>query len=53
MCTFVLRPHCGEAGSATHLVTAFMTSESINHGLLLRKVIFFFTIIFPFAVEIS
>lgn len=38
MCTFVLRPHCGEAGSATHLVTAFMLAESINHGLLLRKV---------------
>ncbi|XP_070202857.1 AMP deaminase 2-like isoform X4 [Littorina saxatilis] len=36
--TFVLRPHCGEAGSATHLVTAFMLSESIAHGLMLRKV---------------
>ncbi|KAK7487206.1 hypothetical protein BaRGS_00021558 [Batillaria attramentaria] len=38
MCTFVLRPHCGEAGSATHLVSAFMLSESIAHGLMLRKV---------------
>ncbi|KAL8596222.1 AMP deaminase 2 [Nucella lapillus] len=36
--TFVLRPHCGEAGSATHLLTAFMLSESIAHGLMLRKV---------------
>ena len=38
MGTFVLRPHCGEAGSATHLVTAFMLAESIAHGLMLRKV---------------
>ncbi|XP_076457570.1 AMP deaminase 2-like isoform X3 [Babylonia areolata] len=38
MSTFVLRPHCGEAGSATHLVSAFMLAESIAHGLLLRKV---------------
>lgn len=38
MSTFLLRPHCGEAGSATHLVSAFMLSESIAHGLMLRKV---------------
>ncbi|XP_078381801.1 AMP deaminase 2-like isoform X2 [Oculina patagonica] len=36
--TFVLRPHCGEAGPAHHLVSAFMLAENINHGLLLRKV---------------
>lgn len=36
--TFVLRPHCGEAGAVHHLVSAFMTSENISHGLLLRKV---------------
>ncbi len=36
--TFVLRPHCGEAGPVQHLVAGFMMSESISHGLLLRKV---------------
>lgn len=38
MHTFQLRPHCGEAGPAHHLVTAFMLAENISHGLLLRKV---------------
>ncbi len=38
MNTFVLRPHCGEAGAVQHLVAGFMLSESISHGLLLRKV---------------
>lgn len=36
--TFVIRPHCGEAGPIQHLVTGFMLSENISHGLLLRKV---------------
>lgn len=36
--TFVLRPHCGEAGPVHHLVSAFMLAENISHGLLLRKV---------------
>lgn len=36
--TFVLRPHCGEAGNITHLVSGYMLSESIAHGLMLRKV---------------
>ncbi|KAH7672990.1 AMP deaminase 2 [Aphelenchoides avenae] len=36
--TFALRPHCGEAGHINHLVTGYLTSESIAHGLLLRKV---------------
>uniref|UniRef100_A0A913HFX4 AMP deaminase n=1 Tax=Strongyloides stercoralis TaxID=6248 RepID=A0A913HFX4_STRER len=36
--TFSLRPHCGEAGSINHLITGFLTSESIAHGLVLRKV---------------
>ncbi|VDK75615.1 unnamed protein product [Litomosoides sigmodontis] len=36
--TFSLRPHCGEAGHVSHLVTGYLTSESIAHGLLLRKV---------------
>jgi AMP deaminase len=36
--TFVLRPHCGEAGNTDHLAAAFLTSHGINHGILLRKV---------------
>ena len=35
--TFALRPHCGEAGSACHLMGGFLLAESINHGLQLRK----------------
>ncbi|KAK2504069.1 hypothetical protein MC885_019549 [Smutsia gigantea] len=35
--TFVFRPHCGEAGSITHLVSAFLTADNISHGLLLKK----------------
>lgn len=38
--TFVLRPHAGEAGDPEHLVAAFLTSQGINHGILLRKVPF-------------
>lgn len=38
MNTFVLRPHCGEAGPVQHLVCGFLLSENISHGLLLRKV---------------
>lgn len=38
--TFVLRPHCGEAGDPEHLVAAFLTSQGISHGILLRKVPF-------------
>ncbi|XDV49030.1 hypothetical protein PO909_018359, partial [Leuciscus waleckii] len=37
MNSFVLRPHCGEAGPIHHLVSGFMLSENISHGLLLRK----------------
>ena len=36
--TFVLRPHAGEAGDTDHLTAAFLTSQHINHGILLRKV---------------
>ncbi|XP_042906606.1 AMP deaminase 2 isoform X3 [Parasteatoda tepidariorum] len=36
--TFVLRPHCGEAGPVQHLVGGFLLSENISHGLILRKV---------------
>lgn len=38
--TFVLRPHCGEAGDPEHLISAFLTSHSISHGILLRKIPF-------------
>ncbi|CAJ0566946.1 unnamed protein product, partial [Mesorhabditis spiculigera] len=38
MNTFALRPHCGEAGHVNHLVTGFLTAESIAHGLMLKKV---------------
>ncbi|XP_067937860.1 AMP deaminase 2-like isoform X2 [Watersipora subatra] len=34
----VFRPHCGEAGAAHHLLSGFLLSHSISHGLLLRKV---------------
>jgi AMP deaminase len=34
----VLRPHAGEAGDTDHLSAAFLTSQSISHGILLRKV---------------
>ncbi|KAJ7643740.1 hypothetical protein FB45DRAFT_281221 [Roridomyces roridus] len=36
--TFVLRPHAGEAGDTDHLTSVFLTSHSISHGILLRKV---------------
>lgn len=38
MHSFVLRPHCGEAGSVQHLLGGYLLSENISHGLLLRKV---------------
>ncbi|KAF6721518.1 AMP deaminase 3 [Oryzias melastigma] len=37
MNTFMFRPHCGEAGSITHLVSAFLTADNISHGLNLKK----------------
>lgn len=36
--TFVLRPHAGEAGDPEHLASTFLTSQSISHGIQLRKV---------------
>ncbi|KAI9009174.1 hypothetical protein DFJ74DRAFT_354560 [Hyaloraphidium curvatum] len=36
--TFVFRPHAGEAGDTEHLAAAYLTSQSISHGILLRKV---------------
>lgn len=38
--TFLLRPHCGEAGDPDHLAAALLCCHSISHGLLLRKVPF-------------
>ncbi|CEL11091.1 Putative AMP deaminase 2 [Aspergillus calidoustus] len=38
MNTFVLRPHCGEAGDPDHLAVGFLCCHSISHGILLRKV---------------
>ncbi|CAB3248657.1 unnamed protein product [Arctia plantaginis] len=35
--TFVLRPHCGEAGSSAHLCSGFLLADNISHGLMLRK----------------
>ncbi|KAJ2049196.1 AMP deaminase [Coemansia sp. RSA 922] len=36
--TFVFRPHAGEAGDTEHLAATFLAAQSINHGILLRKV---------------
>ncbi|XP_045776475.1 AMP deaminase 2-like [Maniola jurtina] len=36
--TFVLRPHCGEAGPPVHLCAGFLLADNISHGLVLRKV---------------
>jgi AMP deaminase len=36
--TFLLRPHCGEAGETDHLAAAVLCAHSISHGILLRKV---------------
>ncbi|EGD74499.1 Ampd2 protein [Salpingoeca rosetta] len=35
--TFAFRPHSGEAGSIEHLVTTYLLSENISHGIRLRK----------------
>ncbi|KKY14957.1 putative amp deaminase [Phaeomoniella chlamydospora] len=36
--TFLLRPHCGEAGDTDHLAAAILGCHSISHGITLRKV---------------
>ncbi|KAJ2763429.1 AMP deaminase [Coemansia sp. BCRC 34490] len=38
LCSFVFRPHSGEAGDPDHLAAAFLTAQAINHGILLRKI---------------
>ncbi|CAD7963384.1 unnamed protein product [Amoebophrya sp. A120] len=35
--TFKFRPHCGESGSPLHLNTAFLTADSVNHGIQLSN----------------
>lgn len=35
--TFLLRPHCGEAGDTDHLAAALLCCHSISHGIMLRK----------------
>jgi len=34
---FEFRPHCGEAGDIGHLISAFLTTNKINHGIQLKK----------------
>ncbi|XP_026192302.1 AMP deaminase 3 [Cyclospora cayetanensis] len=36
MKTLSFRPHCGEAGSISHLAAAFLLADGINHGILLK-----------------
>ncbi|AGO10673.1 AaceriABR204Cp [[Ashbya] aceris (nom. inval.)] len=38
--TLALRPHCGEAGDPEHLISAYLLSQGISHGILLRKLPF-------------
>lgn len=35
--TFLLRPHCGEAGDVEHLAAAVICCHSISHGLVLKR----------------
>ena len=37
MNTFDFRPHCGESGDLMHLVTGYMLSNGIAHGIALSK----------------
>jgi AMP deaminase len=37
MTQFSFRPHAGEAGDPDHLAAAFLTAESVNHGINLSK----------------
>jgi AMP deaminase len=36
--TFQFRPHCGEAGDADHLISAYLVADQINHGILLKSI---------------
>ena len=37
MNTFDFRPHCGESGDPMHLVTGYMLSNGVAHGIALSK----------------
>jgi len=37
MRALAFRPHCGEAGSVSHLATAYLVADGINHGIVLKK----------------
>eukprot|EP00920_Eleutheroschizon_duboscqi_P031501 GHVT01076039.1.p1 GENE.GHVT01076039.1~~GHVT01076039.1.p1 ORF type:complete len:386 (-),score=53.00 GHVT01076039.1:2316-3473(-) len=37
LATIPFRPHCGEAGSISHLATMFLLADGINHGVMLKK----------------
>ena len=38
MNAFSYRPHAGEAGDFDHIAAAFLLAQSINHGIVLKKV---------------
>ena len=38
MNTFSFRPHAGEAGNLTHLVSAYLLADEIAHGIELKRV---------------
>ncbi|KRX01195.1 hypothetical protein PPERSA_03699 [Pseudocohnilembus persalinus] len=35
--TFSYRPHCGESGDQSHLISAFLLADGINHGITLQE----------------
>lgn len=35
--TFKFRPHCGEAGDPLHLISSYLVTDNISHGIELRK----------------
>ncbi|KAA0158124.1 hypothetical protein FNF31_05539 [Cafeteria roenbergensis] len=35
--TFSFRPHGGEAGDGDHMAACFLTAESVNHGITMRR----------------
>jgi len=53
--TFAYRPHCGETGNINHLPAAFLTSNSINHGIQLiqQSVIMYLYYLTQIPVSVS
>eukprot|EP00906_Rhabdomonas_costata_P008327 RCo011867 len=37
MNTFMVRPNCGETGDLTHLISAYLLADSINHGIQMTR----------------